>query len=175
MKLQPAVDFISAYGMAILVVIVALLAISAIALRTPKAPSCISPPGFNCDYISINSAGVLTAKFSQAIGSQITIDGAACDAQQNYTYDSPLYGNVGVGANSIYYPAPLSAQGHYPPGNTIYSDSSYVLYVPCYGVSGQQASGALGSQFTGYLWLNYSISGYGSQIQKIATFTAEYS
>lgn len=175
LKQQPAVDFLSSYGIVIITITVALIAISALAFRTTPTPGCIAPPGFNCNYIAISKTGVLTAKISQALGTQVTINGIACADQQNYTNDTPRYGNIGVNAITSYYPTSMGVQGDYPPGNVIYSGGYYVFYVYCYQVGASIAKGALGSQFTGYVWLNYSIPNYGSQVQKIATFTAEYS
>ncbi len=162
----------------ILTITVALIAIGALAFQSKPTPGCISPPGFNCNFIAISTNGVLTAKISQAIGTPITILGVACADQQNYTYDTPRYGNVEVNSinpNDKFYPSASLWQGPSNPTNIIYSGGYYVLYANCYQVGASIAKGTLGSQFTGYLWLNYSISNYGSQVQKIATFTAEYS
>lgn len=171
-KSQAAVDFLSAYGIVILTVTVALVLVSALAFQSFPTPGCTSPPGFDCNFIAISTGGVLTAKISQALGTQVTINGAACADQQNFTYDTPRYGNVNVNSLVTFYP---SASGEYPPGNVIYSGSYDVLYLYCYQGSSSIATGKIGSQFTGYLWLNYSIPNYGNQVQKIATFTAEYS
>ncbi|MHB1829890.1 MAG: hypothetical protein ACYCO0_00680 [Candidatus Micrarchaeaceae archaeon] len=175
LKLQPAVDFLASYGLVLITITVALIAVGALALQQPQTPSCIAPPGFNCNFIAISTNGVLTAKMSQALGTQVTINGVGCANQQNYTYDTPLYGNVNVNSMTTFYPAPLSAVGHYPPGNIFYSGSYYVFYVYCYTQGANIAKGSIGRQFRGFLWLNYTIDNYGSQTQKIATFTAEYS
>ena len=159
----------------IITITVALIAISSLAFRTTSTSGCISPPGFNCNYIAISRAGILTAKISQALGTQIIINGIACADQQNYTGDAPKYGNIGVNAINTYYPTSIGVQGDYSPGNIIYSGGYYVFYVYCYQVGASVAKGTLGSQFTGYVWLNYSIPNYGSQVQNIATFTTEYS
>lgn len=175
LKLQPAIDFLVSYGIVIMIVGVALAAIASIALQQPSTPSCISPPGFSCSFLAINKSGVLTAKISQNLGTQIIMNGAACAAQQNNTGDYPMYDNVMVGSNIVYYPANYAISGHYPPGNSIYSGGYYTFYVYCYGPGGRVALAPVGSQFTGYLWLNYTITGYGKQTQKVASFTAEYS
>lgn len=177
-KTQTSIDFLSSYGAAILIIAVAIIAVAAFAFYNPAAQSCAAPPGFNCNFISIGRDGVLTAKISQALGTVITINGAACSDQQNLTTDAPRYGNVAVSAanpNMEYYPAALGEQGDYPPGNVIYSGGYYTLRVYCYQTGGSIASGQIGAQFSGYLWLNYSIQNYGPQVQKIAAFTAEYS
>ncbi len=175
LKLQSTVDFLTSYGIVIIVISVALVVVASVAFQQVATPSCISPPGFNCNFLAINKSGVVTAKISQALGMQITLNGVGCASTQNNTGDRPAYGNVWVSNSIQFYPKPLGSAGHYPPGNTIYSGSSYIFYVYCYGLSNNPATGSVGSQFTGFLWLNYTINNYVTQTQKVATFTAEYS
>jgi hypothetical protein len=171
MKLQAAIDYLSSYGVAIAVMIVALGAIYVIALSPNNPPVfCTPTPGFDCNFISVNSMGVMTAKFSQSLGTQITINGVACASQQSSGTDSPAYGNLDVANSIAYYPVPT----YYPPGNVIYSGGYYIMYLYCYS-SGGIATGAIGKPFSGYVWLNYTIPNYGIQTQKIATFSAIYS
>ena len=177
MKLQSAVDYLSSYGLALTIIVVAFLAMYSIALA-PNNPSiyCTPTPGFNCNFIDLNSSGVLTAKISQATGTQITINGAACASQQSSGTDTPAYGNLYVANTITYYETPI----YYPPGNIIYSGGTYVLRVYCYGQSnvnpsGQIATGLTGKGFAGYIWINYTIPNYGKQVQKIATFSTVYS
>jgi len=173
LKLQAAIDYLVSYGIVIIVLVVAIAAISSIILTQPGTPSCTAPPGFSCAYLAINKSGVLEAKISQALGTQITLNGAACSALQNSSGDNPQYGNPRVGNILSAYPLNY---GTLIPGNSMYSGSSYIFYVYCYGPGGQVATGTLGSQFNGYLWINYTIPGYKkSQVQKVAFFTAEYS
>lgn len=169
-KLQAAIDFLSTYGLALAVMLVAFVTIYRISL-SPNQPAifCSSVPGFSCNFISVNSMGVVTAKFSQALGTQITINGVACSDQQSPTTDTPAYGNLFVTNSVNYYPIPS-----YPPGNIIYSGGYYVVQAYCYNSGGQVIS-TTGHSFTGYVWLNYSIPNYGMQTQKIATFTSIYS
>ena len=74
-KLQSAVDFLSSYGMVIVIIITALVAVTVIASKAPVTPGCIAPPGFSCSFVSIGTNGILTVKISQAIGSDIKING----------------------------------------------------------------------------------------------------
>jgi hypothetical protein len=172
MKQQAAVDFLSSYGIAIAVMLVALVAMYTIALA-PDNPAvfCTPVPGFDCNFIAINSSGVLTAKFAQATGTQITINGVACASQPNSTTDTPAFGNVGVNSLNVYYDTP----DYYPPQNTIYSGSTYIFHIYCYTSGSQIATSSVGQPFSGYIWLNYSIPNYGSETQKIATFSTIYS
>jgi hypothetical protein len=170
-KLQAALDYLSSYGLALIIITVAFFAVYEIALA-PNNPAvyCTATPGFACNFISVNSMGVLTGKFSQALGTQITINGVACASLQSSNTDTPAYGNMGVSNTVTYYPTPT----YYPPANVIYSGGYYTFRVYCYGPSGI-AKGTTGKSFSGFIWLNYTIPNYGSQTQKIATFSSVYS
>lgn len=168
LKLQSAIDFISAYGIAIVIIAATVLIVYKIAFVSQGASFCTPSPGFSCNFIAINTSGVLVLKVSQATGTSIKINGAACADQQNYTGDNPLYGNVNVNGMAAFYPPP-----NYPPGNSIYSGSTYSLYLYCYS-GGAVVKGSIGNQFTGYVWLNYSIPNYGNQVEKIITFQTQY-
>ncbi len=162
-------DFISSYGIAIVIIVAALLVVYRITFYNPVSPYCSSPPGFSCGFVALNTSGILTIKISQALGTQITINGVACADQQAQNSDTPAYGNVHVNGDIPYY----YAQKYYPPGNSIYSGGSYILNLYCYKY-GVKAARHSGSQFSGYVWLNYSIPNYGNQVEKIATFQTEY-
>jgi hypothetical protein len=170
MKQQAAVDFVVSYGLALIVILIALTVIFRIGTSNPglSAPSCTAVPGFTCDFYSINISGVLTMRLTQAIGSPLTIRGVSCSSQINSTGNGPQYGNVAVGKNVQYYYAPT-----YPVGNVIYSDTYYIFKVNCYNGYGQ-ANSQKGNSFTGYIWLNYSIQSYGNETQRIATVTTPY-
>ncbi|MDE1860835.1 MAG: hypothetical protein KGH72_03910 [Candidatus Micrarchaeota archaeon] len=169
-KLQAAIDFIASYGMALIVILIALVIIFRIGTSNTgiSAPSCTAVPGFTCDFFSITTNGLLTVRLTQAIGSPITINGVACSTSLNATGNAPQYGNVHVGSKTKYY---LPAT--YPVGNVIYSDAYYIIKIYCYGPGGI-ARQPLGNSFTGYIWLNYSIPNYGSETQRIATVTTPY-
>lgn len=75
-----------------------------------------------------------------------------------------------VKGNTIFYPA------NSDPANIITSlptTTSETLKMYCYN-GPRAASGNLGDAFFGYIWLNYTIPGYGSVTQEIASLTAKY-
>ena len=175
-KLESSIDFLLSYTI-VIIVLISILTAAFLIIKTQHIYSCTSPPNFNCGYVSIGTNGILTVKISQAIGSDIKINGVACADQQNATTDTPKYGNVQVNSinpSNSFYPVQLGVSGDYAPGNYINTGSSYVFYVNCYQVGGSLAKGTLGSQFSGYLWLNYTIPNYGTQVERIATFTITY-
>jgi len=174
-RAQAAVDFMLSYGLAFLVILIAVAVIFKTGLLNPLVvPATCSPfPGFGCSQYSINTTtGILTFTFSQATGGTITINGFSCSNRKNVTGDKPQYGNIFVTGNAIFYPSNSN------PANIITSlptTTSETLKMYCYGSSGR-ATGNLGNAYFGYIWLNYTISGYtGAFVQEIASFTAKYS
>lgn len=162
------------YGIAFIVILIAIAVIFKTGLLNPLVipSSCTSFSGFSCSQYSINTTtGILTFTFAQATGGTIVVNGFACSAQKNSTGDKPQYGNIYVKGNSLYYPANSA------PANIISSlptTTSQTLKMYCYNAAGK-ATGNLGNAFFGYIWLNYTISGYGSVTQEIASITAKYS
>lgn len=173
-KAQTAVDFMLSYGIAFIVILIAIAVIFKTGLLNPLVipASCSGFPGFSCSQYSINATtGILTFTFAQATGGTITINGFTCSSQKNNTGDKPQYGNIYVKSNVIYYPANSA------PANIITSlptTTSETLKMYCYNAAGA-AKGNLGNAFFGYIWLNYTIAGYGSITQEIASLTAKYS
>lgn len=173
-RAQAAVDFMLSYGIAFMVILIAIAVIFKTGLLNPLIipPSCYAFPGFSCSQFSINATtGILTFAFAQATGGTITMNGFSCSSGKNSTGDKPLYGNIYTKSNTIYYPA------NYAPANIITSlptTTTETLKMYCYNAAGK-ATGALGNAFFGYIWLNYTISGYGSVTQEIASLTGKYS
>ncbi|MCL5442493.1 MAG: hypothetical protein M1603_02305 [Candidatus Marsarchaeota archaeon] len=175
-RAQEALDFMLSYGVAILIIAIAIYVVAQLGAFNPSiAPvSCTPSPGFACISYAIDTDGTLIATISQATGGTMTIVGAACSSSVNATGNKPEYGNIGVlGWSSApsYYPAGISSGAI-----TSYSGGSFLIEVRCYNGAGI-ASGNLGNVFTGYLWLNYTFSGLPSSIyhvNNIATFTAKY-
>ncbi len=169
-RAQAAMDFLISYGIVLIVLAITVVLLYELAINNSytEAPYCTPSPGFSCGAFSINSiSGVLTIQLAQATGAEVTIGGIACSADINASGDAPGDGNIYVTPNSIYYPA----SG--PPANTLYSGKSAVYSVYCYN-SGGVATGSLGSGFIGYVWLNYTVPGYGQQTQQVASINAKY-
>ncbi|MEM3247642.1 MAG: hypothetical protein QW207_03860, partial [Candidatus Micrarchaeaceae archaeon] len=55
----------------------------------------------------------------------------------------------------------------------MYSGTSYTLKAYCYGAGGI-ATGSYGNVFLGYVWVNYTVQGYGRITQQVATITVKY-
>lgn len=184
-KGQGSIDFMVAYGIALLVIAIALAVVVQLGLFNLRlAPTTCNPaPGFQCTAATMNTLGVLTITFSQATGGTLTINAAGCSSNANATRDFPAYGNVNLltyTKGPQYYPGiiPFNTPFNSPPANSISlsSSASGIITVYCYTKFGK-ATSQLGNSFTGFLWLNYTISSLPStlnNVQEVASFTAKY-
>lgn len=176
-KSQAAIDLISSYGVAIIIMTIAIAVLYKTSVLSPSlaGSSCTGVQGFSCDAFAINAVtGVLTVSLSQATGGPIYVNGAACSSLGSGTGSGPQFGNLGVTGNSLYYP-----NGNWLNGgavNTIYSGSNATMMVKCFSsASGSAAAGSVGNSFLGYLWLNYTVPSYGNTIQQVASMSLIYS
>jgi hypothetical protein len=171
LKAQAAVDFMMSYGIALIIIFIALAVIYKVSILTPElaVSSCTASPGFSCDAFILNKSGILTIQLSQATGGTIQIEGAACASTPNSIGNNPAYGNVYVSNTPAYY------FGTNSPGTgiSLYSGSSNTMELYCYSNTGV-ASGSLGNSYTGFVWLNYTVPGYGNVIQQVANLNARY-
>ncbi|MGC8622468.1 MAG: hypothetical protein ACP5SJ_02990 [Candidatus Micrarchaeia archaeon] len=172
---QAALDFMVSYGIAIMIITIALYIIFSLGVFNPKLASqqCTPSPSFICLSYSINKTSSFSIILSQSTGGTMYITGVACSSAVNSTSNIPAYGNVHVLPYSLapqYYPNNALQNGAY-----LYSDNETLLQVFCYNSKGKAAS-SLGYTFTGYLWINYTFSNLPSvhYISKVASFTASY-
>ena len=175
-KAQAAVDFLMSYGIALIIILIAVSVIYKVSVTTPVLanPTCATVPGFACEAFALNRSGVLTMQLSQATGGTIIIRGVACSSTPNSIGNNPAYGNVWV-TNQL----SVSGQNFYTTGNaplngiTVYSGESNTMFFYCYQSLGI-AAGRLGNGFTGYVWLNYTIPNYGNITEQVATLSLRY-
>ena len=86
LRAQAAVDFMMSYGIALVIVFIAVSIIFKVSLTTPVfvGSLCTSAPGFECETYTISaSSGILYLTLSQATGGTIVINGEACASQPN--------------------------------------------------------------------------------------------
>ncbi len=171
-KAQAAIDFISSYGVALVIITITIAVLYETSILSPllAASACAAAPGFSCDTYALNASGVLSVSLSQATGGPIVVRGAACSSQLNGTGGGPKYGNPFVTNSLAYYP-PVNGVSSAPAnGIYIYSGSGTTLNLYCYSPTGA-AAGGLGTPFIGYLWLNYTVPNYGSTVQQVASLS----
>jgi hypothetical protein len=172
---QAAIDFLTSYGFAILIISVAIYSVMALGVFNYQATPqyCYSVSPFTCIAYSINTTGVLSMVLSQSSGGTLTINGIACSTAKNTTRVGPQYGDLYVNSNSIYYPAGTKIKS----GVVVYPGAQTVLFANCYSAASHPATAAIGATFTGYVWINYTFSGLPSSYHNIAqaaSFSVKY-
>ena len=168
------------YGIALIVITMVVITVAQLGVFNPVlAPTfCDATPSFACVSASIKANSMLTVMISQATGATMNVIGASCSSLANSVSTSagPMFGNINVGFNTVtasqYYPNYALANGI-----LLYTGNTMNLTVYCYGGSGQ-ATGPLGSAFSGIVWLNFTITSLpnsANNIVQVATFTEKYS
>ena len=177
-KSQAALDFMSAYGIVFIVLmIVSYVAFHFMFSNQALAPSyCNAVPSFSCVAYALSSSGALSVLLSQATGGTVIINAASCSSSVNAIGDFPQYGNVNLlpySSGPQYYPANSGLQSPL----TIYSGSQAVFTANCYTNTGL-ARGTTGTAITGYLWINYTYSNLPSTdntILRVIQFSTKFS
>jgi hypothetical protein len=172
MKGQAAMDFMASYGLALIIIIVAVATIYIVGNSNNNVfqPSCVPYSGFSCGAFFINSSGVLNLNIAQNTGADILIKGVACSTTPSSTGDYPEYGNTGVYNSIYYYP-----NAEITNGININTGSSTTLQLYCYNAAGVATEELQGSQFSGYVWINYTILGTKqNETSLVASLTVIY-
>lgn len=170
-KAQAAVDFMMSYGISLIIVFIAISVVYKVTFLSPAltTSTCTANAGFGCESFILNRSGILTLQISQATGSTLMIQGVACSSQENNTGNKPEYGNIYV-TNALKYYYGTNSPGT---GVNVYSGSSGTFILYCYAGIGR-AYGSLGNGYTGFIWMNYTIPGFGSLTQQVAQLNVKY-
>jgi hypothetical protein len=146
MKLQSAIEYLTTYGWAILIISVVLLALFEIVAGAPQVQECIMPAGFSCPSFYLIQNGLLSINLVQATQYPIQVTAIGC-----------------------VYPIPNGVSGNYvspiPTANAVFmpvgSNQTFSMY--CYTNQTVATStpivpwtGAIKSTFSGYLVINYT-------------------
>ena len=138
LKLQSAIEYLTTYGWAILIIAVALVALFELGIFNRAPPTqCILEGGFGCSDYYLTTNGVLVFNLEQQTTNPVNITGIAC--YENSTL--------------------LPGQKPYnPPSNQIFMPigSSDTFYAQCYTTNTLTYSGNIGSTFTGTLAIYYT-------------------
>lgn len=173
---QAAIDFMVAYGFAILVISIVIYVVLQLAIYQPglTPESCTGAPGFTCTSYTLSTNGMLSIQLAQAQGGTLNITGAACSSAVNSSGNRPAYGNIGILGYSVvpqFYPSNAMANGM-----VVYSDVNFIVEVYCYNPTGLTGP-SYGSTFNGYLWLNYTNTALPASMRSkpiVAQFTIRY-
>jgi hypothetical protein len=159
-KAQSAMEYLMTYGWAILIIAVVLAALYSLGIFTGSSlagASCIASPGYYCQNIALNSAGLLSFTFGQNTGTQIYNIQLACGATAttggepgNSAGWSFILSN-GLAVNTINN-ANLNNGIDLATAETV-----QVVGLQCYGPTNAAiANGVIGTTYSGYVWLNYT-------------------
>ncbi|MGC8662413.1 MAG: hypothetical protein ACP5RT_01350 [Candidatus Micrarchaeia archaeon] len=138
-KGQSAIEYLSTYGWAIVVMVVIISALYFLGFTHPgtfAGQECLLPGGFSCTNIYLNPNGLLVINLLQVTPTTINVTAIGCSSRINNTNLQAIYN---------------------PPSNQIYIPigSNYTFSVFCY--SGNNIYfGKPGSIFNGYLTINYT-------------------
>ena len=137
-KLQSAMEYLTTYGWAILIIAIVLVALFQIINSAPsQLQTCLMPAGFACPAFYLASNGVLFVNLIQTTQYPITVTALGCVNPESLSH---MYN-----ANQI------------TPYNSISMPigSNYTFSVTCWSNS-TQYSGTIGQIFSGYLIVNYT-------------------
>ena len=167
-KLQSAMEYLMTYGWAILVIAIVLVALYALGVFNGSAflhPSCIESSGYICTNqtaLPNGATNVLVGfSFGQNAGSTVYNGIIGVASQTGGTNSAGFPSNTAITQNAIC---------NTPGGCTLQPGNIQQVYVNI--PSSEFSSGnSIGSEFNGYVWLNYSTSpsGPANNAAKVAT------
>ncbi len=137
MKAQSAIEYLSTYGWAILIMTVAAAALfTLVSLNSVPAQECILPAGLSCNNEYLAQNGLLQLNLFQATQYPIKVTAIGCTSQQSLAYMQDI---------------------NNPPSNFVYMpiSSNHTFFVECYSNT-TEFSGKIGGTYSGYLIINYT-------------------
>lgn len=138
MKLQSAMEYLTTYGWAILIIGIALVVIFSLFPQTTQSQECILPAGFSCLNYFMAQNGMLQLNLLQATQYPIQITAVGCSNPETVSrMDYP--------ANQPYFSAPVNV----PIG------TNDTLDIQCY-TNTTAYFGKINSVYSGYVTLNYT-------------------
>ena len=160
-KAQSAMEYLMTYGWAILIIAVVLGALFSLGVFSGSSllgTSCIASPGYLCQNPVLSTSGTLTVLVGQSTG--------ATDYNAIF-YVSPQTSSVGTTG------FPTTVYSCAPAGSTVSSGQTVTLSCS----TGLPNPSAIGTAFSGYIWLNYSSTSGGPATisQKVATVIVKVS
>ncbi len=132
---QSAMEYLTTYGWAILIIVVVLSVLVALGVFNPNtyvSDTCTLPAGFECQSSVLASNGMLTFTISQFTSTPIVLTAIGCSSNQSILYNKRLSPKIGlrIGGNVT-----LSTSCYQ--GNTIFN-------------------GGIGNVYHGYVVINYT-------------------
>ncbi len=150
MRSQSAIEYLVTYGWALLIIAIALIAITAFGLFNPGSfvgNSCVLPNGLSCKSAILSSNGMLTINIGQETSSPIKITEVSCNSNQT-AYDG-ISASVNININ----------------GNATFTPFCYY--------AGNQFNGKIGQVYHGFVIVNYTSQSSSISQQAIGTFVGK--
>ncbi len=141
MKLQSAIEYLTTYGWALLIIGIVAVSLFLIITSAPAVQECVLPAGFSCPAFYLSSNGMLFINLVQATQYPIEVTALGCVSPEST-------------ANMMV----VNAIGAVLPPNTFVNmpvGSNYTFNIQCYSY-GAPFSGSIKSAYTGYLIINYT-------------------
>ena len=139
LRLQSAMEYLTTYGWALLIMAIVLAAMFALGVFNPgqfAGQECLVPAGFSCLSYFIANNGVLTLNLQQSTTSGLNVTGYNCSTNSTTVKIIPI-----------------------PPASQVYMaiGSNYTFTMKCYLSSGGVANSLIsGTLFTGSIGMNYT-------------------
>ncbi len=149
-------EFLMTYGWSILIIAVVLGALYVMGVFSGSAfigNSCMSSSGYLCKNQQLLTDGTLTFNFGQVTGSSLYNMQLACAASAASGVPNPITAFRSIASNGAVL-APSST------GNTLTNGQILTISsLPCYASNGLPLGNpALGTGFSGYVWVNYTLA-----------------
>ncbi len=144
-RAQSAMEYLTTYGWAILIIGVVIALLAAMGVFSPNtyvSNSCLLPAQFRCITAVLSANGILSISMQQNTGDPINVTALYCNSGQSIPTNTLAITKKypGIGGNAIY----LGIGG-----NATFS-------VPCFLSSNTEFSGTIGTIYQGYLLINYT-------------------
>jgi len=165
LKAQSAMEYLMTYGWAILIIAVVLGALFSLGVFSGSSllgTSCIASPGYYCQNPVLSTSGTLTFSFGQNTGATV-YNAIIWVANQSTT----------PGLSTPFFTA-KSFVGNMSYPNGLTSGQTIPVSISLPGYNGV----AIGTPFSGYVWLAYnsmSPSGQANLLAKVATIVVKAS
>ncbi len=139
MKLQSAVEYLTTYGWAFLIIAIVIAVLFEIVTGLPPLEECILPAGFSCPAFYLSSNGMLFMNLVQATQYPIEVTALGC-----------------TNPESLSSMVPVNQINVLPPNTFVYMPigANATFNFQCYQ-NGLPYSGAVKSTYTGYITINY--------------------
>jgi hypothetical protein len=138
-KAQSALEYLTTYGWAILILSVVIAALAALGIFNPNqfvTQECLMPADFSCVTYFLYSNGIMALQLQQSLQYPVNVTSIGCS--QNSTPATPNISN--------------------PPSNQIYMpiESTYNFSIQCKQSAGGNYIGTPGGLFQGYVGINFT-------------------